>query len=392
MFVCSTQAQQKETTLLISIDGFAHHYLQTFKPKNILKIANEGVLADGMEPVFPSKTFPNHLTLVTGVYPNQHGIVHNNFYHREIQKVYKLGDGKNNTNWVTGTPIWLYAQEHGLNTAIYFWPESETKINGQCPDIYFPYKHNTPNKDRIDQVKQWLMLPSDKRPSFIASYFSTVDSAGHDFGRHSKELKEAISQIDTLIGHLYQFIKKNNIPVNLVLVSDHGMTIAGEQNAIDWKPYIKKYDSTRIVNGQTQLVVYEDDVAKQKELIDQFKRLEKQHSGAFQVYDFRNYPKHWHITKKTAATPDIYVTAKPPFTFLKRKGHVSVETHGYDPRNEPELKALFIANGPSIAKNKQVDTFENIHVFALLSELLSLPPKDDIEAKLQKIEHVLSKK
>jgi len=386
------QAEERSTTVLISIDGFAHHYLKDFKPKNLLKIAEEGVLANGMQPVFPSKTFPNHLTLVTGVYPNQHGIEHNNFYHRKIKKEYKLGDGRKDSRWVTAKPIWNYAQEHGLSTAIYFWPESEAKIDGQRPDIYFPYKHNTPNKDRIEQVKQWLLLPEAKRPAFIASYFSTVDSAGHEYGRNSTELKQAIAEIDELIGHLYHFIKETRLPVNLVLVSDHGMAKAGEQNAIDWKPAIKKDDSTLIVNGQTQLVIYEESQQTQKHLVSQLKKLQKSYPGAFEVFSFSDFPKHWNITKKTDATPDIYVTAKPPFTFLKRRGYVSVETHGYDPIDTPEMKALFIANGPDIKQGKKIKSFDNIHVFPLLTELLSLPQSKLVKGDINEIEHVLRKK
>ena len=115
-----------------------------------------------------------------------------------------------------------------MSTAIYFWPESEAKIDGQHPDIYFHYKHNTPNQDRIEQIKEWLLLPEAKRPAFIASYYSTVDSAGHEHGRESVELRQAISEIDELIGQLYHFIKANNLAVNLVLVSDHGMAKASD--------------------------------------------------------------------------------------------------------------------------------------------------------------------
>jgi len=162
---------------------------------------------------------------------------------------------------------------------------------------------------------------------------------------------------------------------------------------MEWlKLAIKKEDSIIIVNGQTQLVIYEEDQQKQSHLISQLNKLQESYPGAFDVYSFSEFPKHWHINQKTKATPDIYVTAKPPFTFLKRKSYVSVETHGYDPKYTSEMKALFIANGPNFKQGEVTKSFDNIHVFPLLTELLSLPKSKLVKGDIKKIEHVLHKK
>ena len=129
----------KSTVILLSIDGFSYDYLATYKPKNILTFGKTGATAK-LLPIYPSKTFPNHLSIVTGVYPVQHGIVHNKFYHRVLKKNYTLGAGKFNSAWLTARPIWTLAEQQGLKTAIYFWPESETKVDGRLPTYYYPYK------------------------------------------------------------------------------------------------------------------------------------------------------------------------------------------------------------------------------------------------------------
>ena len=236
LILVSQSCYANNPVILISIDGFAQHYLDKYQPKNILSLANSGVIAEAMYPIFPSKTFPNHLSIVTGVYPAEHGIVHNKFYHRKIGQEYSLGAGKQNSNWLTATPIWTLAEQRGIKTGVYFWPESEATVAGILPTYFFSYKHNTPNRTRVNQVVDWLKLPQDKRPQFVATYFSTVDSAGHEFGINSIELERAIKDIDIEIGHLVDRLKKEvSTPVNILLVSDHGMTTAGKDNAIQHK-------------------------------------------------------------------------------------------------------------------------------------------------------------
>jgi predicted AlkP superfamily pyrophosphatase or phosphodiesterase len=361
----------KAPVVLISIDGFAQHYLKEYKPKHILALADQGVIAKAMFPVFPSKTFPNHLSIVTGVYPAQHGIVHNDFYHRTIKKNYTLGAGKFNSSWLTARPIWALAEQQGLKTAIYFWPESETKVDGRLPTFYYPYKHNTPNATRIDKVIEWLKLPKKQRPDFIASYFSTVDSAGHRYG-NSPELTEAIFDVDQQIGRLVTRIKNEvDTAVNIILVSDHGMTPAGKAHAINWDKLISNKKQTKIINGQTQLYIYQND---DKQLNDVRSQLLKQtdHKDKFKIYLKNEYPTHWHFESQSATIPDMIVNAIPPYTFYEEGHYISKTTHGYDAKFDDRLNAIFIANGPDFKKNITVEAFQNTGVFSLLTHLLEV--------------------
>jgi len=378
----------KETiipTILISIDGFANHYLQTYQPKNILKLAEGGVKAKSLIPVFPSKTFPNHISIVTGNYPATHGVIHNKFYNRDLDKQYKLGLGKEDPNWLRSSTLWSIAEQNNIKTGIYFWPESEANISKNKPTYVKPYKHNTPNKKRFNEMINWLTLPEDKRPSLVLGYFSTIDTAGHDFGIGSQEVKQAITDLDLLLGEFLDDIaNKVNYDVNIILVSDHGMTDIS-QNTIQYSYLFEGIDGVkdiRVINGQTQLFVYlpEDDATKEKALVNTIKsKLSTEDKQQVSVYDFENFPKAWHFNTRSSVMPNLVLEVLPPYVFGKPRGKAGA-THGYDPKMTSELNAIFIANGPSFKKGIEIEAFENIHVFPMMLSLLGMEVPEGTDA------------
>ena len=370
----------KETiipTILISIDGFANHYLQTYQPKNILKLAEGGVKAKSLIPVFPSKTFPNHISIVTGNYPATHGVIHNKFYNRDLDKQYKLGLGKEDPNWLRSSTLWSIAEQNNIKTGIYFWPESEANISKNKPTYVKPYKHNTPNKKRFNEMINWLTLPEDKRPSLVLGYFSTIDTAGHDFGIGSQEVKQAITDLDLLLGEFLDDIaNKVNYDVNIILVSDHGMTDIS-QNTIQYSYLFEGIDGVkdiRVINGQTQLFVYlpEDDATKEQALANTIKsKLSTAEKQQVTVYDFENYPTAWYFNTRSPVMPNLVLEVLPPYVFGKPRDKAGA-THGYDPKMTSELNAIFIANGPSFKKGLVIEPFKNIYVFPMMLSLLGL--------------------
>jgi len=378
----------KNPVILISIDGFAYHYLDKFQPDNILSLVKGGTHAKGMMPIFPSKTFPNHLSMVTGLYPAKHGIVQNKFYHKELKQNYTLGAGKNNNKWLTAKPIWTLAEQQSVKSAIYFWPESETQIDGVLPSYFFPYKHNTPNEQRVNQIVNWLKLPEKSKPEFIVAYFSTVDSAGHDYGLDSPELAQAVTEIDHTIGQLIERVKRETASTpNIIIVSDHGMTTAGGKDTIEWRPLLSSFKNLNVVNGQTQLYVYENE---KDDLIAVQKQLSKSPLAEnFQVFINGNYPEHWHFNVKNDVVPDMIINALAPHTFVDERSHIGEATHGFDPIKTKGLSALFIANGPNIKANTVIESFENIHVFSLLEKLLALNKSTNVDADLAVLEHIV---
>jgi len=387
----SVFANQKHPVILLSIDGFANSYLEKYQPTNILALAKSGVRAEALLPIYPSKTFPNHLSIVTGLYPAKHGILHNHFYRPDLKKEYTLGAGKYNANWLTALPIWTVAEQQGIKTGVYFWPESEAKLSNILPSHYYPYKHETPNIDRINQLVNWLKLDADVRPQLLISYFSTVDSAGHMFGPNSKQVKAAIEDIDQLIGLLLHKIRNEvKQKVNIVLVSDHGMTITN--GSIDINSTILPNDDLKVVNGQTQLFIYgnsqESVFDARSQLLINLKHDSKQRYSIFLKSEF---PKHWHFDTELNAIPDIIVEAKPPYTFTDKKEQYGLATHGYDPKNNRSLDAIFIASGPDFKSNKTISAFENIHIYPMLTEVLGVNSTSKIDGNINVLQSILQK-
>lgn len=378
----TTKTSQITPTILLSIDGFANDYLQRFKPKNILKLAKSGVQAKSLIPVFPSKTFPNHISMVTGNYPATHGVIHNSFYNRALDKNYKLGLGKEDPNWLRSSTLWSLAEKNGLKTGIYFWPESEINTTQYKPTYVKPYKHNTPNKERFNQIVEWLKMPVDERPSLVLGYFSVIDSAGHDYGTRSQELKEAIAELDDLLGQFIDNLKQNlDYEVNIVLVSDHGMTDISPKTIL-YDHLFEGLEDIRVVDGQTQLFVYlpEEDQTKETDLVNTIQsRLTASKKASINVYDFENYPKHWHFNDRSSVMPNLVLEVLPPYVFGKprEKGNA---THGYDPKFTSELNAIFIANGPNFKEDLVIEPFENIYVFPMILSLLGLDVPQNINA------------
>ena len=384
----------KAPVIIISIDGFSHQYLTQYKPKNILALAREGVSSKGLLPVFPSKTFPNHLSIITGSYPAKHGIVHNNFYSPILKKNYHLGAANENSAWLTALPLWAVAEQQGVKSAVYFWPESEVKIPHGQPSFNMHYNKSTPNNNRIDKIITWLQLPKNQRPQFIAGYFSIVDTAGHEYGNNSVEVQHAVHDIDDVIGYLITRLK-NEItePVNLILVSDHGMTPAGDENAIPMNRVIPEQLSTQkgvlVVNGHTQLNIYFDKNIKNDDRTSIFNQLSNDATAQYQVFQKGHYPNHWHFNQSQAVIPDLIVNAQPPFTFVSKGKHASAGTHGYDPKGNNDLAAIFIASGPNFKQGLIIEPFENVHVFPLITQLLGIKNPENIDGNVDVLSNIL---
>jgi len=232
----------KPYVVLVSLDGFRYDYAKRYGAKRLLELAARGASApNGMIPVFPSLTFPNHYTLVTGLYPEHHGIVANSFYDPARKERYSFSDSKTNGDgsWYGGTPLWALAEQQGMRSASFFWPGSEAEIQGKRPSYYMRYDDKFPDETRVEQILAWLRLPPEKRPHFITLYYSNVDHAGHVFGPDAPETGEAVRHVDGLLGKLADGIATLGLAVDLIVVSDHGMeTERGGWIALDQSLYV----------------------------------------------------------------------------------------------------------------------------------------------------------
>src|SRR6266567_8518126 len=186
------------TVILVSLDGFRYDYLHRYRPMNLNSLATGGVRARSMIPSFPSKTFPNHYTIATGLYPQNHGIVENNIYDPEFKSVFTLSKREEvqNGRWWLGEPIWVTAEKQGERAASFFFPGTETEIAGKRPTYWKTYDAKIPNEERVNTILSWLDLPRAERPTLLTLYFSDVDDAGHAFSPDSVETRDAVIRVD----------------------------------------------------------------------------------------------------------------------------------------------------------------------------------------------------
>jgi len=374
----NAEAQQsKHYVVLVSLDGFRYDYARKYGAKHLLGIAARGAsVPEGMIPAYPSLTFPNHYTLVTGLYPEHHGIVGNQFYDPARKERYSYSDSKTNADgsWYGGTPLWSLAEKQGMRSACFFWPGSEAEIAGERPTYYLHFDNQYPDEKRIDQVIAWLKLPPEQRPHFITLYYANVDHAGHEFGPDAPQTAEAVKHVDELMGTLEEDLKALHLPVDLVIVSDHGM----EKIQGGWIDLDKYAPLGDLVTVGQYLYAPTEEAANAA-----YQKL-KAADAAFMVYRRANVPAELHFNSNPREGDPIIV-ARGPYAIRahapppdREDKAPTVGNHGFDPYMMPSMKAVFYAEGPDIRAGVKLKSFENVNVYPLLVKILGLegPPVD----------------
>jgi predicted AlkP superfamily pyrophosphatase or phosphodiesterase len=367
----------KHYVVLVSLDGFRYDYAKKYAATHLLAIAAHGAsVPQGMIPAYPSLTFPNHYTIVTGLYPEHHGIVGNSFYDpaRKERYTYTNPQTSADGSWYGGTPLWSLAEQQGMRTACFFWPGSEAEIAGQRPTYYLHFDNSVPDQARIDQVIAWLRLPQEQRPHFITLYYSQVDHAGHEFGPDSPQTAAAVKQVDALMGTLEKNLNALHLPIDLIIVSDHGMEkIQG--GWIDLDKFATLSDFTTVGS-----FLY----APSEEAATAAYNKLKAADASFMVYRRANVPAELHYSTNPREG-DPVIVARGPYA-IRAEGPPpgredrapEVGNHGFDPFMMPNMKAIFYAEGPDIRHGVALKPFENVNVYPLIVKILGLtsPPVD----------------
>jgi alkaline phosphatase D len=358
----------KPYVVLVSLDGFRYDYARRYGAKHLLALAARGASApNGMLPVFPSLTFPNHYTIVTGLYPDHHGIVANSFYDPARKEKYSVSDPKTTVDgsWYGDTPLWQLAEMQGMRSASFFWPGSEAEIQGKRPSYYLAYDDKFPDEKRVEQVLAWLRLAPTQRPHFITLYYSNVDHAGHSFGPDAPETADAVRHVDEMIGKLTDGIATLGLAVDLIVVSDHGM----ETSQGGWIALDKWADLAQFETSGSLLYAKSDSDAEKvyRSLLDV--------SDKFKVYRREKVPKNLHFNSNPREGDPVVVPTGPFVIVAHAPGNLSAPVrgvHGYDPATMPSMKAIFYTAGPDIRARVNVPPFENIHLYPLIAEILGL--------------------
>lgn len=361
--------------LLISIDAYRADYFNRGMTPTLAAMADDGVHATAMQPMFPTKTFPNHYTIVTGRYPDHHGIVNNTMYDAKLGK-FSLGNRaavRDGRWWAEGTPIWVTADEQGLKTATMFWPGSSAKIHGHRPDHWLPFTDAITADQRVDQVLKWLDLPASQRPSFLTLYFDSVDHAGHRYGPDTPQVNAALRKVDHAIARLVAGLKARHLynHMNIIVVSDHGMASTPKGQVVLMDKLIDlrhvRVVSMGIVAGFIPKAAYRSEVRA---------KLLKPHPH-MTCWDKADIPARLHYGTNPRIPP-LVCTANVGWQITSssalahRKHPLSLGSHGYD-NASPLMRALFIARGPAFRKGLVVPEFPNVDVYPLMTHLLGIP-------------------
>jgi alkaline phosphatase D len=369
--------EQKHYVVLVSLGGFRYDYAKKYGATHLLAMAKEGASApDGMIPSYPSITFPNHYTLVTGLYPEHHGIVANSFYDQQRKERYAYNDPKTagDGTWYGGTPLWVLAEKQSMRSACFFWPGSEAAIQDVRPSYYLHFDDKFPDEQRVDRVIEWLKLPEDKRPHFVTLYYSNVDHAGHDYGPGSPQVAEAVKRVDALIGKLHAGLNALRLPIDLIVVSDHGMAKT-EGPWINLDKYADLSNFTTVGS-----LLYANSEAETDRAYQKLKAAD----GNFTVYRRAHMPA-WLHDNTNPRSGDPIIVAQGPYAIRAHAPAAGQQDHppdagmhGYDPRLMPEMKAIFYAAGPDIRPGTTFKPFENVNVYPFIAKILQLqaPPTD----------------
>ena len=383
LFWFSMVAVGRVPVVLVSMDGFRHDYMSRTETPAFDEMKINGAYAqNGMRPSMVTKTFPNHYSIVTGLYEESHGIVGNSMYDSSMKNSkFRMGNNPEYKEWWGGEPIWQTAEKLGIKSAVYFWPGSETnKTDGlDEPTYLMPYNGSVPFKKRIDDVIGWLQ--EDDPPSLILLYFDEPDTTGHKYSPKSNQIITKIKEMDTQLSLLRRGISDTGIEVNLVIVSDHGMVSTPANQTIEIASFfdLSQYTTSGVLHiSQTSPILSlhidrEEHPQEYSSILNGLRNV----NPHMDVYERNQLPERWHL-KGTTRIGDIVCLAEEGWTIIPTASDYPPlkGQHGFDNKLD-SMRALFIASGPSFISNSTLEeVYGNVDIFPLLCNLLDVPTED----------------
>lgn len=390
----------RPTTILISLDGFRADFLNRNLTPALSAFIASGVSPKYLLPSFPSVTFPNHFTLVTGLYPESHGIVSNQFWdpHMEEEFFYTHLTTSMQPKWWNAEPLWVTAEHQGVRSAIHMWPGSEAHIPDVEPTFVDKYNGTEALLRKVDRVLGWLDLPGDedgveglahdeKRPQFIAAYVPNVDADGHKYGPNSTEIRATIADVDSMFIELVEGLYARNLSeiVNLVVVSDHGMATTSTDRLIQLDDLIDvslidhidgwPLRGLRLKNSERDVPILYEQLSKEAEK-----------AGSFEAYTLDTMPERYHFSNNDRIAP-LWIVPKTGWAVVEKanfdvadaiatgKEYAPKGLHGYD-HEHPLMRAIFVARGPAFPHepNSRLPVFQNTEVYNIVCDSLGIVP------------------
>ncbi|OOF91525.1 hypothetical protein ASPCADRAFT_409128 [Aspergillus carbonarius ITEM 5010] len=385
------------TTIFISLDGFRADFLTRGLTPTLSSFIANGVSPQYMLPSFPSVTFPNHFTLVTGLYPESHGIVGNTFWDPELEEefYYTHPSVSMQPKWWNAEPLWMTAESQGVRTAVHMWPGSEAHIGGMDPTYLDPFNGSELLSLKVDRILGLLDMPgieaesdiAPQRPQFIAAYVPNVDADGHNYGPNSTETRGTISKVDDMLGSLFAGLEERNLTdvVNIVIVSDHGMATTATERLVQLEDLVD-LDLVQRIDGWPLRGLRPKRPEDLKILQEQLENVASNYSHAVEIYTREGMPERYHFQNNDRIAP-LWVIPKTGWAVVERvdfdarKALANGEVyhprgiHGYD-HEHPLMRAIFIARGPAFPHepNSRLEAFQNINVYNIICDSLGVIP------------------
>ncbi|EDO48960.1 predicted protein [Nematostella vectensis] len=357
----------KATVILLSFDGFRWDYMEKTATPNLDFIAKTGVRAKYVKSIFPTQTFPNHFTIVTGLYAESHGIVANTMYDPELKSWFFM----NNTEtkwWDGGEPVWVTNQHQGGTSAVVFWPGSETVIRGVQPTYFMKYDERVTYQSRVDRLMKALDIR--KPATFLAAYFEEPDHSGHMYGPESEEVVIAIRKVDTITGYLVKQLQKRHLleKVNIIITSDHGMSSISSKKLVFLEDYIppQSYKWINVLQwGAFAQILPMKGWSNQILLV--LKDVDH-----LNVYKKSSIPKQYHYTKNRRIAP-IIIIADEGWSVVKNRtvDFKGMGNHGYSNKYQ-SMGAFFVARGPYFKRNYISKPLNNVDIYPLVCDILQI--------------------
>ena len=363
---------ERPYVIVLSLDGFRWDYNQIIGTPNLDRIAARGVRSKGLQPVFPTGTFPNHFSMATGLFPDNHGLIANTFFNVELQKEFRISDrdAVRNSAFYSGEPIWVTARTQGLQTASFFWVGTEAPIGGYQPHIWKPFDSSVTFSQRIDSVISWLERPKDKRPQLVMFYYEEPDFTAHGYHpSESEEVHRMVRYCDSLVGVLYARLQALPIAENihLIIVSDHGMTPVDISRVVFLQNYL--CDSwIKYSNFSSPMALMTIHPEKLDSAISALRDVE--HISAWrpsEIPERFNFGTNPNIGNLVVLADSAWSISQKPLETWR------LGDHGFDNENR-DMFGIFYAYGPRFARNRVVPEFINLQLYNIIAYLLNLKP------------------
>lgn len=393
-----------QIVILVGIDGLRADAIDRAYAPNMRALAARGVRAEGMTPAMPSKTFVNLYSIATGLHPKNHGIVSNYIYDRKIGREMNRGPDIKDPRWWGGEPIWVTAEKQGVKTGTNTWLGAEAPVGGIQPTYWKPYVKSHKREiyaARVDQILEWLDLPDDKKIRFGTLYFSVVDDAAHQNHVNSRQELQAIEMMDKIVGRLVKGLKDRGIydRTNIIIVSDHGMSDLSPDRLINLDPIVDvtpfitpDWNRSRGAAYLAFINLYGDEDA----IEEAYKKLNGAHPH-LSVLRRGAFPESYHFDHPDRA-PDLMLLPDPGWAIYATEDKVPPPsklpylkaTHGFH-NLHPDMRATFIAAGPSFKEGFTAKPFDNIEVYGIMACALGITPAKT-DGNIQNVAHFMTRK